>query len=136
MNTTGIVMWAIIFGASVSFVNGLGLTATALANPGAPSAKQLTPNLDVCGSSASGLPLNCNTAAPSDVLTAGFYSLGYFLSAFVQAVPLMVQGIGVPGSLASIYFGSGLGIVVNVGMFFLIALWTWAFVANRDTKPE
>lgn len=132
MNTAGVVLWCILIGGAFVFVNGLGMWATALVSPGAPSVTQLAPNLAPCGKSSAGLPLNCNTNAPTDIVGAGFYSLGYFLGAFLQAIPLMVQGALVPGSIASLYFGSGIGEVVNAGMFFLIAMWTWAFVANRQ----
>lgn len=144
MNAEGIVLYCIILGASFSFVNGMGLAATAISNPIActgpnPSSlcvDSLAPNLQSCGSSAAGLPLNCNVQAPSDILSGGFFSLGYFLGAFTQAIPIMIAGITVPGSIVRIYFGSGLGVVVNAGLFFVLALWSWKFVANRPTNPE
>lgn len=137
-NAYGIVLYAILLGGAFTFVNGLGLVATQLVDAGAPGINQIAPAAN-CGVSASGLALNCkdasNLGVSSDIASTVF-TFGYFVWSFIRAVPLMVQGIGVPGSLASIYFGSGIGIVVNAGFFTILAFWAWELVGNRNTRPE
>lgn len=136
MNAPGIALFSILLGSALVLVTAIGLPGTASVLIGAPNSTQLSPNLHPCGTSASGLPLNCNTSAPTDLVGAGFFTLGYFLGAFTQALPLMVQGIGSLGSLGVFLFGSGIGGVLIIGLSFVIALWAWSFVANRRTDPE
>ena len=137
MNIQGIVLFCIIFGAAVSFVNGLGMFAVALANPNAPDAQAIQTSANCVSYSSSGICLKYSTdvGAPNSI-TSPIYTFGYFLWSFVQAIPLMAQGALVPGSVAAIYFGSGIGPLVNVGMFALLAFWTWEMVGNRRNVPE
>ena len=138
MNAVGTVLFCILIGASFSFVNGLGLYATQLANPGAPGLSDVATAAN-CGVSASGLALNCsgatNLGIPSSIAST-VLTFGDFFWAFVKAIPLMVEGLAVPGSLAQIYFGSGLGVVVNLGYFAMLSFFIWEIVGNRNTRPE
>jgi len=137
MNVQGIVLFCILFGASVTLVNGLGMFATALANPNAPGAVALQSASGTCSQWTSAgicLQTNTNVGGPNSIASP-IYTFGFFLWSFVQAVPLMVQGALVPGSVASIYFG-GVGAVVNVGMLFLLSLWAWYVVGNRPQPVE
>jgi hypothetical protein len=137
MNMAGIVVWCILMGACVTFVNGLGLFAATLSQPGAPSVTSALQNTS-CKISASGLPYNCtgNTNSPGGSPTT-VQTFGNFIWSFVQALPTIAQGALTPGSIANSWFG-GIGAVVNVVMLILLSLWGWSVVGNRDPqfKPE
>lgn len=137
MNMAGIVVWCVVMGAAFTFVNGLGLFAVTLANPGAPSVSGALIDSS-CKVSAAGLPYNCtgNVNSPGSVVGTVF-TFGYFLWSFVQAIPTIAAGALVPGTLAFQWFG-GIGLVVNAVLLILFALWAWSVVGNRhqDFTPE
>ena len=133
----GIVIWGILVGSSFTFVNGIGLFAVAVSSPGGPGVDAALVN-STCKISASGIPYNCtgNVNAPGSGVST-IFTFGYFLWSFVQAIPTIMEGALVPGSLAQQWFG-GVGVVVNAAMLLLAAFWAWAVVGNRkpDFTPE
>ena len=136
MNAYGIVIFSVLLGASFTFVNGIGLFSTQLMNTGGPTIQQIGKSANV-QVSASGLPLNFSSnlgVTPTTLTTT--LTFGFFYWVFVQAMPVMISGLGVPGSITSLYFGSGLGYIVNAGMLLVIALFVWEVVGNRNTRPE
>jgi hypothetical protein len=137
VNVQGIVLWGVLMGASFAFVNGMGLFSVALANPNAPGAAAIQQSANCVSVSSAGIctQYSSDVGAPNSILSP-IYTFGYFLWSFVQAIPIMAAGILVPGSIANIFFGSGIGVVVNAGVFLLFAFWAWYMVGNRPNEPE
>jgi len=137
MNLAGIVVWGILVGSSFTFVNGLGLFATSLNSPGAPSVNAALIDSS-CKVTALGIPYDCtgNTNAPGGAVST-IFTFGNFIWSFTQAIPTIMAGALVPGTLANTWFG-GIGVVVNAAMLVIFALWAWAVVGNRrpDFTPE
>jgi hypothetical protein len=143
-NAYGVVLYAVLLGAAFTLVNDFGVAATQLVNPNAPNINNIAPAAN-CGVSASGLSLNCScpnggvcgsNLGVSSTIAATVFTFGYFVWSFIKAFPVMLMGMLVPGSIATAYFGSGIGIVVNAGFFLLLAFWAWEIVGNRNTRPE
>ena len=130
MSLVGIVMWSMLVGGAFTFVNGLGLFATYLASPDAPSVSAALQDTS-CKIAASGIPYNCtgNVNAPGSDISS-IYTFGYFLWSFVQAIPTIMAGALTPGSLAQQWFGP-VGLLINIGMLTLFALFAWSVVGNR-----
>ena len=141
MNVAGVVLWVTLIGAAFTFVNVVGIFSTQLNSPsvtgnGSTDAVLLA---EGCKLTVTDIPYNCpgNTNAPADALST-IYTFGNFMWSFVSAVPAMLAGILVPGTLANQWFGSGIGVVVNAGMVMLFVFWGWSVVGNRhpDFTPE
>jgi hypothetical protein len=141
LNAAGIVVYVVALGAAFTIVNGTGLFLYQLTNPGVPSAATTLAQNFSCGVSAAGLPYNCQNvgvgATPNIVST--IFTFGDFFWAFISAFPIMLGSIGVPGSIAALYFGSTIGAGTTAVFMLIFIMWIWGFIGARggtQTAPE